>query len=55
MISISFLVFWMHDFRSSFICHMLACVMVVLYVATTMRFLELGIITPHKIAGVAID
>jgi hypothetical protein len=29
--------------------------MVVLYVATTMRFLELGIITPHKIAGVAID
>jgi hypothetical protein len=34
---------------------MLACVMVVLYVATTMRFLELGIITPHKIAGVAID
>jgi hypothetical protein len=28
--------------------------MVVLYVATTMRFLELGI-TPHKIAGVAIE
>lgn len=44
-------VFWMHDFsRSSFILPY-ACEMVVLYVATTMRFLELGIITPHKIAG----